>query len=160
MPWRGRMKTFHRRDCVFTYLQLHMKEMSDILTSWIKSLTFSIASIIERIHIFKHIFKRREGSKFWHFHCRHYWGLSTLLHARKLHRCEDGIVFLFPFQKLSFNQSCFVSNCQLLQIDFFHTKVFRMLISILFFFKNTFCKVLSVNNFHLFKNIAKSIPFI
>ena len=37
-----------------------MKEMSDILTSRIESLTFSIASIIERIHISRNTSLREE----------------------------------------------------------------------------------------------------
>ena len=37
-----------------------MKEMSDILTSRIESLTFSITSIIERIHIFTNRSLREE----------------------------------------------------------------------------------------------------
>ena len=121
------MKTFHRRDCVFTYLQLHMKEMSDILTSWIKSLTFCIASIIERIHISTNTSLREERDQSFDIF------IAGIIEGYRLYFMHANFTDVktvmfsyFLFQILSFNQSCFVSNCQLLQIDFFHTKVFRM----------------------------------
>ena len=97
-----------------------MKEMSDILTSWIKSLTFSIATIIERIHIStnRSLTEERvqsfdifiagiiEGYRLYFMHAN-FTDVKTVLFS------------YFLFQILSFNQNCFVCNCQLLQIDIF-----------------------------------------